>query len=731
MKFFRIFAFFSFSALCFCGSAFAVPAYPGLIESRQPDGSVVPIRVVGNEHFHYTVSEDSELVARDSLGFWNYADESGKPTGMRFHKRGERGDKERKFNEKYDSKKILKEFLKKGREKKRPPHRNEVPQEIAPDTSSFNSAPLRAAPFRAAVETPINDVLNLATRPKFTQSMTRGEIRGLIILVQFSDVKFKSSNPQADFNRYMNEEGYHENGMRWSVRDYYVSNSMGAFKPTFDVVAPVTLANTRAYYGSLQITYDGANYYDYPDSAFIEAIKLIKQRKDVDFKNYDNNGDNYVDFVYMIYAGIGEADTGVEETIWPQASAVNPIAVSGSCRNMWDRDCYYVSRYACSNEISGNAYSKYGEPTKILAGIGTFVHEYGHVLGLPDLYNTEDSRDQKTPTIWSLMDLGEYNAYADNTLLAGSAPPRLSAFERYSLGWLTPRVLEKQNGEITLYGIDRNDAILIPSTNKNEYFFLDYRSKYDEITPLPNSGLLVWRVSYNANAWDNNKVNVQGSYRMNLIRADKNDSLEIIGNRWYSYRAPTLEDKYLKGDPFPGIKNVTEFDEFVTLARENLGLRIFDIAETDSAVTFKVKWDGVEGWPSSSSVAEVSSSSSLPESSSNTIESSSSSAILQGSSNASSSSAGFGWPIVSSSSTTVLPEVASLSAMLRVESNVLYVNVPVEGVKKISVFDVQGHLLHTESFVGITTTVALERLGHGARVVRLTAGNRLLAVKKI
>ena len=703
MNFFKSFPVFAVLALSFCGAALAVPAYPGLIESKQPDGSVVQIRVMGNEHFHYTVSEDSELIARDSLGYWNYADEQGKPTGMRFHHRDKRGDKERKFNEKRDSKKILKEFQKRGRDRRRPPHRFDVPQEGEADTASLNSVPFRAAPLRAAVATPTGDVVQIATRPKFTQSMTAGEIRGLIILVQFSDVKFKSSDPQAAFTRYMNEEDYHENGMHWSVRDYYVANSMGAFKPTFDVLAPVTLSNKRAYYGTLQISYDGTNSYDYPDSAFIEAINLIKQRPDVDFTLYDNDGDKYVDFVYMIYARIGEDD-------------VNPIAVAGNCSG-WSRNCYYVSHYACSNEISGNAYSQYGQSTKILAGIGTFVHEYGHVLGLPDFYNTEDMNDQSTPFIWSLMDMGEYNSYAENDLLAGTAPPRLTAFERYSLGWLTPRVLEKQNGEITLYGIDRNDAILIPSTNKNEYFFLDYRAKYDEIAPLPNSGMLVWRVSYNASAWDNNKVNVKDAYRMNLIRSDKDDGLQTVRNGWYTYRAPTLEDEYLKGDPFPGIKDVTEFDEFVTYARENLGLRIYDIAETDSAVTFKVKWDGVEGWPSSSSVAESSSSSSeIVESSSS--ESSSSSAIVPGTSS-------------SEEITGVVAGAFAPQVHMTLEGRTLHIVAGFEGEKKIRVFDVQGHQLYAGRFAGNSTALRLVDFARGAHVVRLTAGNRILAVKRL
>ena len=701
MNFFKTVSLFAFSVLLLGGSAFAVPAYPGIIESKQPDGSVVRVRMVGNEHFHYTVSEDSELVVRDTLGYWNYADEQGKPTGMRFHHRDKRGDKERKFNEKRDSKKILQEFLKK---KKMRRGRNTV------QGDSLSATSFRAAPLRAAVATPTSDVLKIAARPKFTQSMTQGEIRGLIILVQFSDVKFKSSDPQADYARYMNEEGYHENGMKWSVRDYFVSNSMGLFKPHFDVAAPVTLSNTRGYYGTLQISYDGGNnYVDYPDSAFIEALKIIKDRGDIDFTLYDNNSDRYVDFVYMIYAGVGEADSGIEESIWPQAGAVNPVAVVGTCRNAWDRSCYYVSSFACSNEISGPAYMS-NPNTKLLAGIGTFVHEYSHVLGLPDFYNTLDMNDVETPSIWSLMDMGEYNAYADNSSLTGSAPPRLTAFERYSLGWMTPRVLEKENGEITLYGVDQNDGILIPSSNKNEYFLLDYRAKYDTIAPLPSSGLLVWRVSYDADAWDYNQVNVDGAYRMNLVRADGSAN---YNPGWYS----TLKDPGLQGDPFPGRKKVLEINEFVTYAGENLGLRVYDIAEGDSAVTFKVKWDGVEDKPSSSSVAESSSSEPVLESSSSEPASSSSEPAPESSS--------------SSETVKVLAVAPAPQVHMTLDGRTLRVVAGNEGEKELRLFDLQGHQLHSERFTGKSATLSLERFGHGAFVVRLTSGNRILAVKRL
>ena len=60
-------------------SAWAISATPFPIKSVQPDGSVLQIRKIGNEHFNYTVTdEDSVLIVRDTTGYWHYADEHGK-----------------------------------------------------------------------------------------------------------------------------------------------------------------------------------------------------------------------------------------------------------------------------------------------------------------------------------------------------------------------------------------------------------------------------------------------------------------------------------------------------------------------------------------------------------------------------------------------------------------------------------------------------------------------------
>ena len=676
-----------FAAVClvFCGAAFAVPAYPGIMQSKQPDGSIVHIRVVGNEHLHYTVSEEGNLIVRDSLGFWNYSDKAGKPTGVKVHRKDDRSESEIQFLKKRDSKKILEEFLK---EKKRKNRKMNSESDSTRQSSLGEDGAASRGSFRAAATVPLADVTSIATCPKYNVALTQGEIRGLVILVQFSDVKFKSSTPQEDYERYMNEEGYNENGMRWSVRDYFVSNSMGVFKPYFDVAAPVTLSNSQKYYGSL----------DYPDEAFIEAIRLIANRGDIDFSNYDNNNDGRVDFVYMIYAGIGAADTGLEgEVIWPQASS-DVVRVSN----------VRIARWACSNEISGTAYLN-NPNTRVLAGIGLIVHEFSHVLGLPDFYDVIDQNNMKTPYVWSLMDVGEYNYYSEITSLPGTAPPRLSAFERYSVGWLTPRVLEKVNADITISGIDQNDAVLVSTSDPNEYFLLDYRAKYDSITPMPQSGMLIWRVRYDRESWNMNKVNIEDDIRFDLIRAD--------GSPTYNMNFDMFTDASLRGDPFPGRKKVNEFNGFVTYAGDSLGLYISDITETDSAVHFHVKWAGVEDVSSSSVEPESSSSKPVLESSSSEPASSSSAPVPE------SSSSG---ELVKAFAVAPAPQVH-----MTLDGRTLRVVAGLEGEKELRLFDLQGHQLHSERFTGSSATFLLERFGHGAFIVRLTSGNRILAVKRL
>ena len=116
----------------------------------------------------------------------------------------------------------------------------------------------------------------------------------------------------------LNKEGYNEFHHQGSARDYFIKNSSGAFRPTFDVIGPITISQTRAYYGG---TSDDRRY-NMARKALIEALDTLLRWNSIDFSQYDNDKDGNVDFVYMIYAGVGRSSSGVVESIWPHASSI-------------------------------------------------------------------------------------------------------------------------------------------------------------------------------------------------------------------------------------------------------------------------------------------------------------------------------------------------------------------------------------------------------------------------
>ena len=75
--------------------------------------------------------------------------------------------------------------------------------------------------------------------PAVNKKMTQGDVRALVLLVQFSDIKFRNADPVSQFNDFLNKEGYNEYQNVGSVRDYFLKSSYGLFRPTFDVMAPV------------------------------------------------------------------------------------------------------------------------------------------------------------------------------------------------------------------------------------------------------------------------------------------------------------------------------------------------------------------------------------------------------------------------------------------------------------------------------------------------------------
>ncbi|MCQ2062239.1 MAG: M6 family metalloprotease domain-containing protein [Fibrobacter sp.] len=722
--------------------AMARPAFHGVIPVEQPDGSIVNVRKVGDENFNYAETEDSILVVKDSTGYWSYANEEGKSEGVRVHNKDKRSEKEKKFLKGRDSKGI------KNRHKnwRLLDHKANFtePQQTRGDKKNSGKA-LLAASYRPGDATGMEKYV---TRPPNGGKLTQGKIRGLVILVQFADVKFKSSDPNKFFTRFMNEEGFSEYSNIGSARDYFVKNSNGAFMPDFDVKGPFTVSKDRYIYGS---KYNENNSFGETYGALLALDEAFAQlmQTDIDMSVYDNDGDGYVDFIYMIYAGVGASDSQVEEAIWPHAGVyVDP----SSLNNMWGMSYKSVNRnlkmykYACSNEISGSAYSYVSKNTSAVDGIGAFAHEFSHVLGLMDAYDIYYSEPAiETPGDFDLMDRGTYSCVSNTDGVSSCTPPFLNAFERYSLGWLEPRTLQQTNEEEELKNISTNDAFVLPSSNKNEYYFLDFHQKKDFDIAYPNSGMAVWRIAYDSKAWENNEVNtVSGKQRNMLIAAEK----KTVRSGWME----TIDYSYYT---FPGAGKVTSFNKFVTLSGKDLGVELYDIVETDSSVKFKVKYNGGDlvlvssssaplssaSLPSSSSVAPPPSSATAGPTSSATIPglTSSSSIVLwpPKDDSKSSSSAVHVWPWGKDNSSASVAEAIEQGSFAQnvyvgLASGRLVVNVARGGMNAVRIFDMQGRPVFTERFGSSALDVNLYEAGlKGAFVVQVLHDGKLLGSRKI
>ena len=291
---------------------------------------------------------------------------------------------------------------------------------------------------------------------------------------------------------------------------YFFDQSYGQYSPKFDIMGPFTLSKEYSYYGKN----DDAN-----------AGKMIKEACEManaagaDFTLYDNDNDGKVDFVYVIYAGYGEADGGPEETVWPHNFSLEYYP-GLSCTV----DGKKVANYACSNEISyfSNLYN----------GIGTFCHEFSHVLGLPDLYETNDDPhflDLHTLFDWDILDYGPYNN-------DGNTPPAYSAYERFYMGWLTPRVLkDPQSVWLSDLNWGNGDAILLCEGDQHNltgynpdpvvFYMLESRRLEGWDAYLPGPGMLITKVSYDARDWTRNEVNnAADKMGVNILEARPNAS---------------------------------------------------------------------------------------------------------------------------------------------------------------------------------------------------------------
>ena len=374
-----------------------------------------------------------------------------------------------------------------------------------------------------------------------------GSPKSLVILVNFADLKFKYT--LADFQAMLTESGYSKNNGVGSARDYFIACSDSIFSPQFDCYGPVTLSQKYPYYDS------------HTSQMIVEACNLVANQG-VDLTQYDTDNDGRLDNVFVYYAGNNEAEGASSQTIWPHRSIVT---TGDRVQNKLIYD------YACTSELRGSA-------GNAMCGIGTFCHEFGHVLGLSDYYDTDNSQTY-TVGSWDIMCSGSYNG-------SGKTPPSYTAGERFELGWVTPVQLTDaglytlepiENGKKQIFLIaNETHNLSWESANPSEYWLLENRQNIGwdrHSTSLPGTGLLIWHVDYSASAWGSNSPNNGNPLRYDIEEAG--------GVRGYASGS----------DTYPGTKNVTTFTPTLhngTIVEQPLT----DIAVVNQNVVFSFKSNG-------------------------------------------------------------------------------------------------------------------------------------------
>lgn len=494
-------------------SVMAVPARPGLTVITQSDGTTLEVRIAGDEYYHlYTTSDGIPLVEDGDKLCYATIDASGMvvSTGVPACNVEQRSAEELKLVSEINTEAVRGVMEKKSKE-------------------ALYKVQRRGPGLFAGSHFPAT-----------------GEHKALVLLVQYSDVKFTLDDPYDYFSRLLNEEGFNESGATGSARDYFIESSMGVFQPQFDVYGPITLSRPRSYYG-------GNNWYGSDARAWLMALEAVEQLDaEVDFSEYDRDGDGRIDNVFIFFAGMGEHAGGGAECVWPHASYVT---YSDSEPHIYDG--VQLDSYGCTSEWMID------RPD----GIGTFCHEFGHILGLPDLYATSYT-EAFTLGSWAVMDMGAYNNDS-------RTPPLHSAFERYALGWIEPRQLTAAS-DVELLPISSNDAGIIKA-GKNEYFLFENRQQTGWDQFLPGHGMLITHVLLDEAAWASNRVNNDPD--MMLVDIEEADGIATEDTR--------------AGDAFPGTAGVTSFTDDTTPSMRNwnnqrLSLPITDITETDGIIRFKV-----------------------------------------------------------------------------------------------------------------------------------------------
>ena len=299
----------------------------------------------------------------------------------------------------------------------------------------------------------------------------------VVIFVQFSDKTFQAG----EVENYENAT----TGYIKRMKDYISECSYGTFTLNTTLLTNLgsgyTLANTMGYYGinNEALTADGTLFDDACAAAGVTKA-----------------GGSY-DALMVVHAGQGEESSGTSTDIW-------------SLFSDWSSrfPAIFPSGFTEGETVPA------GE-AGVLKPFGVLCHEFGHQIGLPDLYNTNTGTSNVGK--WDVMDYGAWVANGDN-------PPHPSTWSKMQIGWISPTIVTS-SANVTLNAFDTGSAnvfkLPVPGS-LTEYFLLEFRRQSGKDSGLPGFGTLIWHIDDSMGTISMNNINNTPTHlRVALEEADK------------------------------------------------------------------------------------------------------------------------------------------------------------------------------------------------------------------
>jgi immune inhibitor A len=483
--------------------ALAISAIPDPVVTTQPDGTELTVRLFGDEWYHFYETADGHAIVQTEDHWWVYADldASGRyvPTPLRVGKDDP------------------------GTEN----HLNRVGPHLREDAEHRTEA------RRRFVDETIPGILEKAA--ELAEGLRLTTINVPVVLVQYPD--FFASQSASSFDDMMNQPGYGGTG---SFRDYFEENSYSNLTVTATVYGWYTALNNRTYYRDGSGTISERN----------RSKELVRRGVDqaeaggANWSAFDNDLDGNVDIVFAVHQGRG-AECGDPDLIWSHHWYLQ----SGGVNLAVNYDGVRIDRYIVMPEIScGSGHIE----------IGVFCHEFGHALGLPDLYDIDGT--SWGIGRWGLMGLGGWGGS-----LTGSParPTHLSAWSKIEQGWVTPTVVASNQVGASIPAVEITPQVYKLWTNgtpAQEYFLVENRQRTGFDADLPTGGLAIWHVDETRRRTDNTD-NADETHK--LLDVEEADGLDELDGLLSAGDA---------GDVFPGSTGNQSFNGGTTPGSDDYAL---------------------------------------------------------------------------------------------------------------------------------------------------------------